>query len=94
MSATAAVGLVFLVVIAAAFAGFWHRVWRVGTLPSALAAACTAACAVALDYVTTRQLTAYIVPIFAILFAVAWTVAGVVQIATRRARAKESAVDA
>ena len=94
MSTTVALGLVFFVAVAAAFAGFWHRVWRVGKLPSAVAAVCTAVAALAVDFVTTGQITAYVIPIFAVLFALAWAVAGLVQIATRRNREKASIIDA
>jgi len=94
MSAIAVFGLILYIAVAAAFAVFWHRVWRLGTLPSVVAAICSAVAALALDFVTTGQLSSYALPIFGVLFALAWVVSIGVQMATRSLRAKESAIDA
>jgi hypothetical protein len=94
MSGAAILGLVLYVAVAAAFAGFWHRVWRLGSLPTVAAAACSAAAALAMDYVTTGEMNTFAAPMAAFLFVVALAVGGLVQFATRRSRAKESAFDA
>ena len=88
------IGLIFYVAVAAAFAGFWHRVWRVGSLPTGAAAACSAAVALAMDYVTTGEMNTFAAPIAAFLFVLALAVGGIVQFATLRSRAKEAVFDA
>lgn len=88
MSGDALLGLVFFVLIAAAFAGFWHRVWRLGTLPSMVAALCSTAAALGVNYVEAGRFTPNDAPIVALLFAFAWAIGTTVQVVTRQARAR------
>lgn len=88
MSSGTVLGLVLFVAIAAAFAAFWHHVWRIGTPSSLVAAACAASAALALDYTATGRLNASAAPMFGALFFVAFVVAVAVQLATRKHREK------
>jgi len=88
LSATSIFGLVLFVAMAAAFAAFWHHVWRSGTPASAIAAACAASAALWLDHAATGRLNANAALLFAALFFVAFVVAFAVQMAGKRYRGK------
>ena len=77
-------GFVVYIALAAAFAAFWNRVWRVGTLPSVVAAACTLAATAAMVYVTSDDMSLFDPGAFAVLFFLAWMVTSLVQLRASR----------
>jgi hypothetical protein len=88
MSVEGLLGLLLYFAIAAAFASFWHRIWRLGALASIVGAACTATATMAMEYVNIGGMPELALPIFAALFLVALVAAGIVQLVSQRNRAE------
>ena len=84
-----ALGTIAFVCGAAAFAAFFHRIWRRRVWPSVAAALCLAAAAMIGDYLANDQVNTLAVPVFAALFAFAFVVALAVESVVWRGRQRE-----
>jgi hypothetical protein len=74
-----AIGTIAFMCGAAAFAAFWHRIWRRKVWPSIAAALSLAAATMIGDYLSNGEVNALVAPVFAALFAIAFAVAMVVE---------------